>query len=62
MRPISAWCSNNGLSLGQVSTADESNEITAILELLATRNMASLRKITLNLARWLRTASRKSSA
>ncbi|WP_226382817.1 hypothetical protein [Burkholderia mayonis] len=34
-----------------MSTADKSNEITAILELLAARNMASLRKITLNLAR-----------
>ncbi|WP_231747104.1 hypothetical protein [Burkholderia sp. BDU5] len=34
-----------------MGTADKSNEITAILELLATRNMASLRKITLNLAR-----------
>lgn len=32
---VSAWCSNNGLSLGQVSTADKSNEITAIPELLA---------------------------
>lgn len=32
---VSAWCSNNGLSLGQVSTSEKSNEITAIPELLA---------------------------
>jgi len=32
---VSAWCSNNGLSLGQVKTADKSNEITAIPQLLA---------------------------
>lgn len=31
---VSAWCSANGLSLGQVSTAQKSNEITAIPELL----------------------------
>ncbi len=32
---VSAWCSDNGLSLGQVNTPDKSNEITAIPELLA---------------------------
>ncbi len=32
---VSAWCSENGLSLGQVKTDDKSNEITAIPELLA---------------------------
>jgi predicted transposase YbfD/YdcC len=31
---VSAWCSGNGLSLGQVATAEKSNEITAIPELL----------------------------
>jgi len=31
---VSAWCSTNGLTLGQVSTAQKSNEITAIPELL----------------------------
>ena len=33
---VSAWSSANGLTLGQVRTADKSNEITAIPELLAT--------------------------
>ena len=37
---VSAWCSNNGLSLAQVSTADKSNEITAIPELLAALELA----------------------
>src|SRR5215217_4648846 len=32
----SAWSSASGLTLGQVRTADKSNEITAIPELLAT--------------------------
>jgi predicted transposase YbfD/YdcC len=32
---VSAWCSENGLNLGQVKTADKSNEITAIPQLLA---------------------------
>lgn len=31
---VSAWCSEHGLTLGQVATADKSNEITAIPELL----------------------------
>ena len=31
---VSAWCSGKGLTLGQVRTADKSNEITAIPELL----------------------------
>lgn len=31
---VSAWSSTHGLTLGQVRTADKSNEITAILELL----------------------------
>lgn len=31
---VSAWCSANGLTLGQVATADKSNEITAIPVLL----------------------------
>jgi predicted transposase YbfD/YdcC len=31
---VSAWCSDRGLSLAQVKTADKSNEITAIPELL----------------------------
>lgn len=31
---VSAWCSNHGLTLGQVATADKSNEITAIPDLL----------------------------
>jgi predicted transposase YbfD/YdcC len=31
---VSARCSNNRLSLGQVSVADKSNEITAIPQLL----------------------------
>lgn len=31
---VSAWCSSKGLTLGQVRTADKSNEITAIPELL----------------------------
>ena len=31
---VSAWCSVNGLVLGQVKTDDKSNEITAIPELL----------------------------
>lgn len=31
---VSAWCSANGLTLGQVSTEQKSNEITAIPELL----------------------------
>lgn len=33
---VSAWSSANGLTLGQVRTADKSNEITAIPELLST--------------------------
>ena len=33
---VSAWSSASGLTLGQVRTADKSNEITAIPELLAT--------------------------
>lgn len=33
---VSAWSSTSGLTLGQVRTADKSNEITAIPELLAT--------------------------
>jgi predicted transposase YbfD/YdcC len=37
---VSAWCSNNGLSLGQVSTAAKSNEITAIPELLGALELA----------------------
>lgn len=37
---VSAWCSNNGLSLAQVSTADKSNEITAIPELLGALELA----------------------
>lgn len=32
---VSAWCSQLGLSLGQVKTADKSNEITAIPALLS---------------------------
>lgn len=32
---VSAWSSNTGLTLGQVRTADKSNEITAIPELLS---------------------------
>ena len=31
---VSAWCSDNGLSLGQIATAGKSNEITAIAQLL----------------------------
>lgn len=31
---VSAWCSTSGVTLGQVKTADKSNEITAIPELL----------------------------
>lgn len=31
---VNAWCSNNGLILGQVKTDEKSNEITAIPELL----------------------------
>ncbi len=33
---VSAWSSASGLTLGQIRTADKSNEITAIPELLAT--------------------------
>jgi predicted transposase YbfD/YdcC len=33
---VSAWSSTSGLTLGQVRTADKSNEITAIPELLST--------------------------
>jgi predicted transposase YbfD/YdcC len=36
---VSAWCSDTGLSLGQVSTSEKSNEITAIPELLAALNL-----------------------
>jgi predicted transposase YbfD/YdcC len=32
---VSAWCSENGLVLGQVKTEEKSNEITAIPELLS---------------------------
>jgi predicted transposase YbfD/YdcC len=31
---VSAWCSEHGISLGQVATEEKSNEITAIPELL----------------------------
>ena len=31
---VSAWASENGLTLGQVKTEEKSNEITAIPELL----------------------------
>lgn len=31
---VSAWCVNRGISLGQLATAEKSNEITAIPELL----------------------------
>jgi predicted transposase YbfD/YdcC len=34
LRMVSAWASENGLSLGQVRAAEKSNEITAIPELL----------------------------
>jgi len=37
---VSAWCSNNGLSLAQVATAEKSNEITAIPELLGALELA----------------------
>ncbi|AOJ00561.1 hypothetical protein WS70_00965 [Burkholderia mayonis] len=37
---VSAWCSNNGLSLAQVSTADKSSELTAIPELLKTLELS----------------------
>ena len=37
---VSAWASENGLALGQVKTADKSNEITAIPELLEVLNVS----------------------
>lgn len=36
---VSAWSSAGGVTLGQIRTADKSNEITAIPELLATLDM-----------------------
>lgn len=36
MHIVSAWASNQGISLGQVATEEKSNEITAIPELLET--------------------------
>jgi predicted transposase YbfD/YdcC len=36
---VTAWASDNGLTLGQVACADKSNEITAIPELLRTLNI-----------------------
>lgn len=37
---VSAWASEQGLALGQVATADKSNEITAIPQVLAQLNLA----------------------
>lgn len=37
---VSAWCSGNGLSLGQIATAEKSNEITAIPQLLAALDLS----------------------
>jgi len=37
---VSAWASENSLALGQVKTADKSNEITAIPELLEVLNVS----------------------
>jgi predicted transposase YbfD/YdcC len=37
---VSAWARENGLVLGQIKTADKSNEITAIPELLRTLKLA----------------------
>jgi len=37
---VSAWACENNLVLGQVKTADKSNEITAIPELLDILNVA----------------------
>lgn len=36
---VTAWCSENGLTLGQYATEDKSNEITAIPELLKLLNL-----------------------
>jgi predicted transposase YbfD/YdcC len=36
---VTAWCSTNGLTLGQYATEDKSNEITAIAELLKLLNL-----------------------
>lgn len=37
---VSAWCSGNGLSLGQIATAEKSDEITAIPELPKALNLS----------------------